>query len=172
MDLSPVPEIRCDWNKDWDKQATNMLLTCFRHVSLPPGSLRRTELPAEQQPCLWALCWAESAESRKRRALPSTLHTPSNLCLGRESSAGNPPYVFLYYKELRRMSSFLFKHPHIAVKQPWLDDEKCHQAYERMPANGAGERSHFWIRCWFWRDFTFLCSLHSGLLNFFFKTVF
>lgn len=122
MDLSPVPEIRCDWNKDWDKQATNMLLTCFRHVSLPPGSLRRTELPAEQQPCLWALCWAESAESRKRRALPSTLHTPSNLCLGRESSAGNPPYVFLYYKELRRMSSFLFKHPHIAVKQPWLDD--------------------------------------------------
>lgn len=27
------------------------------------------------------------------------------------------------------MSSFLFKHAHIAGKQHWLADEKCHQEY-------------------------------------------
>lgn len=31
------------------------------------------------------------------------------------------------------MSSFLFRHPRVAVKRPWLDDGKCHQ---KTPTDG------------------------------------
>lgn len=99
------------------------------------GYCRASELSSEQQWHMWAQCWADTAESRKQRALTSKFHTPSNLCLGRESSAGNPPYVFLYYKELQSLSSFLFKHPHIAGKQHWLAGEKCHQEDKRTHSN-------------------------------------
>ena len=101
------------------------------------GYCRIREFSAEQQQQpMWAHCWADTAESRKQRALTSKFHTPSNLCLGREASAGNPPYVFLYYKELQRMSSFLFKRPRVAVKLHWLDDEKCYQEHKRTPTDG------------------------------------
>ena len=136
----------CPGGQTWLKQGlwhvgTSILLTLFLGVLsvgvVGGGYCKIREFSAEQQPKpMWAHCWADTAESRKQRALTSKFHTPSNLCLGREASAGNPPYVFLHYKELQRMSSFLFKHPCIAVKQHWLGDEKRHQEHKRTPANG------------------------------------
>ena len=122
----------CPGSQMWLKQGLTSGAVAFswpsssRSSRWRGGYCRIREFSAEQQQQpMWAHCWADTAESRKQRALTSKFHTPSNLCLGREASAGNPPYVFLYYKELQRMSSFLYKHPRVAVKQHWLDDEKC-----------------------------------------------
>lgn len=126
------------WNRDCGKWGTRILLTLFLWVLSVGGDycrIREFSAEQQQQP-MWAHCWADTAESRKQRALTSKFHTPSNLCLGREASAGNPPYVFLYYKELQSMSSFLFKHPRVAVKLHWLDDEKCYQEHKRTPTDG------------------------------------
>lgn len=57
-------------------------------------------------------CW-DSAESRKE-SLDKSVHTPSNRSPGREPAAGNPPYVFLYNKELQTGSLFLCPHLHRA----------------------------------------------------------
>lgn len=98
--------------------------------SVPVGFLQDSRACFRAAVAQEAQRWADTAECRKQRDLTSKFHTPSNLCLVRESSAGNPPYVFLYYKELQSMSSFLFKPPHIAGKQNWLADQKCHQEDE------------------------------------------
>lgn len=113
---------------------TNRTLTyCWPQVIAAGGVIAQSQSSLQSSSPCGLSAKQIIAESRKLRAWPSIFHTPSKVCLGREASAGNPPYVFLYYKELQRMSSFLFRHPRVAVKQPWLDDGKCHQ---KTPTDG------------------------------------
>lgn len=87
MDMHLLLEVTCDRNKGHDKQGTNILLTRFLGVVSAAGLLQ-TELSAEPR----RVCGLIAEQTALNEWIPH----PSNACLGREASAGNPPYVFLY----------------------------------------------------------------------------
>lgn len=149
-------EVQWDWARDEDEQDTNIRWTCSLRVVCAAGA------PAEPQSSLQstsgharARCWEDTAESGKQRALTSKFHTPSNLCLGRESSAGNPPYVSLYYKELQSMSSFLLNILTLLENSPgWLMRNVTRKTRGLIQTE-IEEQWPYWIKYQFRRGFLF-----------------
>lgn len=144
-------------SQGWGQQDTNIQWACSLQVVCAAGA------PAEAGSSLQSTSGvrglgsvrADTAESGKQRALTSQFHTPSNLCLGRESSAGNPPYVFLHYKELQSMSSFLLNILTLLENSTgWLMRNVTRKTRGLIQTE-IGEQWPYWIRYQFRRGFLF-----------------